>query len=142
MAPSVLIVENEPVLRMLLVEMLEESGLEVVAVASVAEAREILAFDAERFDVVVTDLLMPDESGLDLCRTLRSAHFPRPILAISGDRLQLDDAFEAGATGCLSKPFNIDELLRAIQLAVVCQAGHGNSYGAERSPLKPASHPA
>jgi CheY-like chemotaxis protein len=142
MSSSVLIVENEPAVRALLAEILEENGFEVVAVASVAAARGMLAPDTEHFDVVVTDLIMPGESGLELCRTLRSAHFLRPVLAISGDLLQLDDALGAGATACLPKPFSTDDLLNAIQRATCHEIGPSGFYGLEGSPLMPGVYPA
>jgi DNA-binding response OmpR family regulator len=90
-----------------------------------------------REDVLVTDLIMPGENGLDLCRTLRSAHFVRPILAISGDPLQLDDALGAGATACLPKPFTIDDFLNAIRRATSHEVGQSGCYGLEGSPLMP-----
>jgi CheY-like chemotaxis protein len=129
MAPSILLVEDEEAVRSVLVEIFEESGLEVVAVASGRAARSILALDGGRFDLVMTDVVMPGESGLDLCRTLRADQFSPPIVVIRGDQALLDFAQDAGATVCLAKPFTIDGILAAIDRGLGHETVSGEPAG-------------
>jgi CheY-like chemotaxis protein len=76
--------------------------------------------DALRFDVVVTDIFMPEEDGIELIQNLRRQRSDLPIVAFSGggshhdlSALQVAAAFGAGVV--LQKPFSGDELVTAIR---------------------------
>ena len=114
-----LVIDDEPDVRDLLAEMLEAAGFEVVAPATSSLALKEIA--GRRFDVVVTDVLMPDVDGIEVIRAARKANPGCRVVAISGgsDRLpapvglRLTEAF--GADAVLYKPFARKELLAAIE---------------------------
>lgn len=104
-----LIVDDHEPTRTVLSRLLTRSGHHVSATASIQEARE--AFAAELFDVVISDLGLPDGSGLDLMRELKQQ---RPIagIALSGYGMEDDlrQTRDAGFFAHLVKPVNIEQL--------------------------------
>lgn len=75
------------------------------------------AVDEQRFDVIVLDVMLPDGSGVDLCRTLRSRGVTTPIFLLTA-RGQVRDrvaGLDAGADDYLPKPFAISELLARVR---------------------------
>lgn len=93
---------------------LEAEGYRVSATDTVLEARKLLA--AGPPDLAVLDILLPDGSGLDLCRELRSVT-PVPVLFLTGlgDRKQVVDGLRAGGDGYLTKPCHLDELVARVE---------------------------
>jgi DNA-binding response OmpR family regulator len=106
----VLLVEDSAPTRDLLERSLGEAGIELVTAARLATGlRHALG---EVFDVIVLDLMLPDGSGLDLCRALRSQGVTTPILCLTA-RAEVADRVEgldAGADDYLRKPFALAEL--------------------------------
>ena len=87
-------------------------GHEIAEAATAEEALSRVA--AERFDVVIVDLILPHFGGLRLCRKLKeSAAAPR-VIVMSGDEGLRDQAKEAGADAFLAKPFTRDDLAALI----------------------------
>src|SRR5438093_11960504 len=78
----ILVVEDEDYIRTLVEAMLRKVGYDVVLAGSGKEAVELC--QEKTFDLVITDLSMPDMDGLELIRSLRRSHGDLPILAISG----------------------------------------------------------
>ena len=70
MARTILVVDDEPTLRETLVEALEADGFRVVAAADGREA--LVTFRAERPDLVLLDLMLPELSGIEVCRIIRA----------------------------------------------------------------------
>lgn len=105
-AATVLLAEDDPDIRDLFAMALESAGASVVAVSNGGEALEALR-DAG-FDLLVTDMWMPDVSGLDLCKALRAdpATATLPILMLSayGRMRGREEAMMVGATEYLTKP--------------------------------------
>ncbi|MBW8754788.1 MAG: response regulator [Sphingomonadales bacterium] len=106
-AVRILLVDDEEMVRHSTAEMLREIGYTVIEAPSVAVARQILR-TSDRFDVVLTDYLMPDETGADLVSEVR-AHFPdMPIMLLTG---YADGATDVDPTiPRLIKPFRLAEL--------------------------------
>jgi two-component system, OmpR family, phosphate regulon response regulator OmpR len=115
--PHLLVVDDDPRLRELLRRYLSESGFRVTAAADAEEARGALASFA--FDLVVLDVMMPGESGLDLTRALRAEGQPRrlPILLLTAKAEPEDrvNGLEQGADDFLAKPFEPRELVLRIR---------------------------
>jgi len=111
----VLLVEDSAPTRDLLERSLGEAGIELVTAARLATGlRHALA---GVFDVIVLDLMLPDGSGLDLCRALRAQGVTTPILCLTArgevaDRVQ---GLDAGADDYLRKPFALAELQARIR---------------------------
>lgn len=111
--PHILVVDDDTRLRDLLRRYLVENGFLVTAAKDAAEARAHLA--AFEVDLIVLDVMMPGESGLELTRSLRATKSV-PILLLTA-RGEPDDriaGLEAGADDYLAKPFEPRELLLRI----------------------------
>jgi two-component system KDP operon response regulator KdpE len=127
-APTVLVIEDEPQMRRFLRSALEGNGYRVVEVGT---AREGLAQAAGRNpDVILLDLGLPDADGLDVTRRLRE-WAATPVIVISARGMETDKvgALDAGADDYLTKPFGVGELLARIRVAL---------RHASRSPDEPA----
>jgi len=110
----ILAVDDDPVFRDLLVEMLRMHGEEEVTwVGSGDEALDILSNSVGGFDCLLFDIQMPRMSGVELCRHAREMDRYRqtPIVMITSmkDRGYIDDAFAAGATDYVTKPLDATE---------------------------------
>lgn len=114
----IVVADDDEIIRQLLLRALPKMGFEVITVADGRLARERLA--NETFDVLVTDIGMPEVGGMELIRWTRATCPEVRIIAITGlDTPELVTAcLELGATRCLTKPFSIDALVRAIDLVV------------------------
>jgi len=117
--PKVLIVDDDEESRQLLSEVLEANGYGVGAVADGLAARETLSRDVE-YRIVIADLHMPNESGLDLLRNLQKEKSCHDIILmssfISGNERQM--AEDLGARALLEKPFRLSELLQVVSQLV------------------------
>ena len=122
MNAHLLIVEDDSEMRNLLRKVLEKEGYRVSVAADGHEAVASISRDA--FDLVVTDMLMPDDGGLELLRTIRGSHPTLPVIIITafGDWGSYSRALELGAAAFISKPLKLAELIAAIQTAL---AGRG-----------------
>jgi DNA-binding NtrC family response regulator len=108
--PRVLLVEDDAGLSEVMADELEARGLEVTLAPTVAAARERIA--EGEFDVAVTDLMLPDGSGLDVLRSLREVDAPTQSIMLTG-YATLATALEAmklGAYDYLTKPTRLDEI--------------------------------
>jgi DNA-binding response OmpR family regulator len=113
MARTILVVDDEPTLRETVAEALELDGLSVV---TAADGREALArFRADRPDLVVLDLMLPQLSGIEICRILR-AESDVPILMLTAKDSELDKVvgLEVGADDYVTKPFSLRELVARV----------------------------
>lgn len=106
----ILIVDDDDRLRSLLKKFLHDQGFMVTAVGDVPEARRKMAWFA--FDVMVLDVMMPGESGLDLLASLPAENRP-PVLMLSamGEAEDRIKGLEIGADDYLAKPFEPKELV-------------------------------
>lgn len=123
--PLVLAVDDDPVQRALLHAVLQRAGFDVVLASDGDEATS-LAVDL-RPDVIVTDALMPQTSGLELISRLQSrlgnARVPTIVVSGTSDVATRLDAFEIGADDFLAKPYDPAELVARIN-AQLRVAGH------------------
>jgi cyclic di-GMP phosphodiesterase len=115
---KVLVIDDEAVVREVIVAMLAGSGYEVVCAATAAEALEL--FSDESIRVVITDIFMPDGSGLELLETMRIRRPNLPIVLVTGatTRDDLSEALARGADGFVAKPFTQTELELALAKAL------------------------
>lgn len=132
----ILVVDDEPRIREVVQYALEREGCRVHMAATALEAESLL--EREPIDLVVLDVMLPDSSGLDLCRRLRAAHHT-PVLFLSarGEEIDRVIGLEVGADDYLGKPFGTRELVARIK-AVLRRAGPGAAavLGAAASPLE------
>ena len=120
MKPSlrVVVAEDEALIRLDLVEMLTEAGYEVVGQAGDGEAA-IEITEKEKPDLVVMDVKMPKLDGISAAERIANQRIaPVVILTAFYQRDLVERARDAGAMAYLTKPFTIDDLMPAIELAV------------------------
>ena len=128
-APHILVVDDDREIRDLLARFLERQRYRVTAVRDAREARR--AWPHGHYQLVVLDLMLPGESGLDFARWLRSqSDVPIVMLTAMGEETDRIIGLELGADDYLAKPFNPRELLARIR-AVLRRAGDGPTKPAE-----------
>jgi two-component system OmpR family response regulator len=122
--PHILVVDDDQEIRRLLSRYLSDQGYRVSSAGSRRECDERLA--TEKFDLMVLDVLLPDGSGLDLCRQLRRAEKPLPVILVTALKEDVDRiiGLEIGADDYIGKPFNPRELLARIR-AVLRRSASG-----------------
>lgn len=111
---SILLVDDEPLITDSLSYSLQREGFEVRSVTDGAGALEAIEdFDP---DLIVLDLMLPDISGLEVCRRLRS-HSSTPVIMLTARGEEIDRVLglEVGADDYLAKPFSFRELLARIR---------------------------
>lgn len=115
----ILLAEDECVTRESARISLEKQGFHVVAVEDGLKALELAS--SQPFDVVLMDIKLPGLSGLEVARLLRSRQAPAartPIIAVTAFRLsELPELERCGFTAHLEKPFEHDDLIRAVKSA-------------------------
>lgn len=122
MSARILVVDDERQLRLTLKRSLEGYGYAVREAEDGASG--LTAFDAFKPDVVLLDLVLPDMSGVDVCRELRLSHrTPIILLSVVGDEQTKIAALDEGADDYLTKPFSAGELLARIRVALRHSAG-------------------
>lgn len=118
--PVVLLIDDDPMMRMLAVEALGSSGFDVIEAGCGEEALELFASSAP--DVVLLDVVMPGRDGYSVCADLRAMPlgFGIPILMMTGleDVPSIDRAYEAGATDFVTKPVNYALLAHRLRYLV------------------------
>jgi two-component system, OmpR family, KDP operon response regulator KdpE len=115
--PTVLVVEDEPPIRRFLRTSLGASGYRVVEAEDAAGASRLLA--AEKPDLVILDLGLPDKSGIEVIGEIRrSSTVPIVVLSARHDERSKVEALDLGADDYVSKPFAIDELMARLRAAL------------------------
>jgi two-component system, NtrC family, nitrogen regulation response regulator GlnG len=120
---KILLVDDDPSIRLVVTEALKREGHEVRTAATVAEQVAML----ERFvpDVLITDVMLPDGNGLDLVPTILAKRPDLPVIVLSAQNTLTTAvrATEQGAFEYLPKPFDLDELCRAVRDGLA-RSGH------------------
>ena len=109
---SILVVDDEPVVRALLRAALAPAGSRVVEAVDGSEALEVAW--REQPDVVLLDVGLPKLSGLDVCRALKTNPAAPRVLLITGNA-EIERIDDCGADGVVTKPFHPAELLELVQ---------------------------
>ena len=113
--PKVLIVDDDPTLRLLWRVNLELEGYRVVEARNVAEAEE--AFTSGDVELVLLDIHIGADDGVELMRSLRKRGLPAAVVLFTGSA-QLDRDTRAEADGVVPKPFQLDELLGVVRTLI------------------------
>lgn len=125
---SILIVDDSPDQQALLRSILGKAGhADVLSADSARDAARVLNLDgesaAEKIDLILMDVLMPEQDGVETCRQIkRCAHLediPVIMVTAKSDLSNLKDAFAAGAMDFISKPVNSIELLARVSSALL-----------------------
>jgi diguanylate cyclase (GGDEF)-like protein len=117
-SPVILIVDDEPVNRLILESSLQKNGYQTVSAASGEEC--LVAAETQSPDLILLDILMPGLSGFDTCQRLKSQprtkNIPVIFLSTLNDADQKTKGFESGGVDYLGKPFDTGELLARVRL--------------------------
>ena len=138
---SVLVVDDEPDLRTLYELTLLREGYEVVSAADLTQARESLA--QQRFDVLITDMRLPDGLGLELLRELGAAQRSEKSIVITayGSAENAVEALKSGAFDYLTKPVDLKQFRAAVTAALQSQRHPPATRPAGDAPLRAAPPP-
>jgi CheY-like chemotaxis protein len=111
----VLIVEDEPMVRMLTVDMLDVLGWTALEAGAAAEALRLVEREKAQFDVVLVDLGLPDRRGEELVRELWRLRPGIPVIVTTGrGEDDLDADLRDGAVTFLGKPYQLSDLESAL----------------------------
>lgn len=127
----ILVVEDEPILRMALVDALRSEGFEVLEAADGKRGLSLAL--REDPDAVLLDLMLPVLDGFGVLRALREDRLAAPVLILSARGTELDRirGFEYGADDYVVKPFSMAELLLRLRAALARRAGATPGVAAE-----------
>lgn len=111
---SLLVVDDEKLVRWSIQETMGREHFKVVSASDGTDAIEKI--HQERFDVIITDLVMPGRNGIDVARQAKKLHPDTKVIMITayGSTLDKEEARNAGVSFFLDKPFQVDEVKRAV----------------------------
>jgi CheY-like chemotaxis protein len=114
MIAKILIVDDEQFVRDLLEKVLRRRGHEVVATSDADQA--LATLEKSKFDLLLTDVVMPGMDGFDLLRRVKSAYPDIKVIVLTGyaRKQSISDFLLYGADDYLSKPFQVHELVAAV----------------------------
>jgi two-component system copper resistance phosphate regulon response regulator CusR len=113
---SILVVEDESLIRHLVVDTLTDEGHSVLSAASGEDALDRLD-GQQNPDLLIVDLRMPGMSGQEFVRRQRECGDSIPVVVLSGSSEAKQVGQELGAVAVIHKPFDLDELIRVVQRA-------------------------
>ncbi len=120
---SILVVDDEPLVRDLLVQFLSLRGYRVRGANGRAEALAMIAESQPH--LILLDLLMPVISGVELLQELRHRDYPGGVIVMTASQNEelLEEAWALEPQEVLTKPIDLDRLLVVVQLVLVCREG-------------------
>lgn len=131
MSQKILLIEDEPDIRKTLEYNLSREGFDVVCASSLSEGKNYI--NTNQFSLILLDLMLPDGSGLDLCRELKTDSdkklTPIIILTAKDDEVDKVVGFELGADDYVTKPFSVRELI--LRVKAVLKRGNAKSENLE-----------
>ena len=112
---KILIAEDDPNIRIGLIDTLESEGYLVISSENGKIALD--EHNKQSFDLIILDVMMPEVSGYDVCRTIRKSDEQTPIIMLTAKGEEIDKVvgLELGADDYVTKPFGIRELLARIE---------------------------
>jgi len=113
--PRILVVDDEPEVLEVMVDMLEQEGYSTRSTSDSREASQLL--EETPFDVIVSDIVMPHLSGLQLLEIARRQNPDVQVVLVTGYATNelAREALERGASGFIEKPFRIEQLLATLR---------------------------
>lgn len=118
---QILIIDDEPQIRLLLKKMFEREGFNVILASDGNEG--VSSFKKNRIDLVITDIIMPEKEGIEIIQEIKNESPDTPIIAISGGGKNSPDTYLniakfLGAHKVFEKPVEKKELLNAVKAAL------------------------
>jgi two-component system response regulator MprA len=124
---KILVVDDDPLIRKLLIDLLTHDGYEVDAAEDPQAALKLLL--RHRYSLLMTDLELPRTSGLELIHEVRGRGLRLPILVVSGNQEAILKAAvqDLGRAECILKPFGIDAIRAAVARLLAPQPGRSGT---------------
>ncbi|MBI5026796.1 MAG: response regulator [Nitrospirae bacterium] len=115
---KILVVDDEKLIRWSLGKALQTAGYDVDAATNGDEALQMM--EKFRYDIVVTDLRMPGLTGIELLKKIKEKGSVPPVIFVSAylSNKVIDDAIQSGAFKCVSKPFQMENILHVVREAL------------------------
>ena len=125
-----LVIDDDPIIRKLLHKTFAPEGFEVLLTENISSG--IAACEANRPDIVLLDVNLPDGNGIDCCRVLKSRPNVKhiPVIMMTGEAVDVDhrvDGLESGAEDYVTKPFLPKEVLARVKGILKSNIGPGQS---------------
>ena len=135
MKKKVLVVEDDPHIRLGLADALKGEGYEVIEISNGSEVLPLLK--QQRPDLMILDVMLPGKSGFEICREARSARCDLPILMLTAKGQEIDKVLglELGADDYVTKPFGVRELLARVH-ALLRRSGAAAADSAPSTPSR------
>jgi urea transport system substrate-binding protein len=134
MGLRILVVEDEPTILDLVAQLLVEEGHQVTRAANGADGLDAVSA-GPAFDLVVLDMWMPVVNGWQFAAALGERGVEVPLLVMTAASEARARAIDVGAVGFIGKPFDVDQLVRAVRTAVPSSDGE---RGGNTAPIRPA----
>lgn len=115
MACRVLVVDDSKFMRMMLGEMLESAGCEVIEADNGFDA--VTLYEEQHPDLVTLDILMPDLDGIETLQRLNAVHEHVKVIMVTALGMEdyLERAMANGAQGCIIKPFSQEQVTEVVE---------------------------
>lgn len=114
---KVVVIDDEPFILMMIEDKLRRAGIDVVALRESVDAVDVIR--KEKPDLVLMDWMMPEISGLEVCKSLKADHelkdIPIFMLSAKGQEEDIKRGLESGVAKYLTKPFSPKALLEIVQ---------------------------
>ena len=136
MKTKILIVEDDPHILLGLEEVLKSDGFDVAVCARGDQAIDAVA--KHKPALIVLDIMLPGQSGYDVCRQVRAKKLTTPILMLTAKSQELDKVvgLDLGADDYVTKPFGVRELLARIHALLRRAPGSGSSKDETQTPFQ------
>jgi CheY-like chemotaxis protein len=145
--PRILIAEDDPEMRRLLVQSLRREGFETAECSDGWELLDhlgnpVFSGSQDDFDLIVSDIRMPGVTGLEILEGIHETEWYVPMILITAfgsDQIHRE-AEELGAAGIFDKPFDIEELISRIREILVLDSDLGHNWEPKRLRMEPLEH--
>ncbi|OGF44755.1 MAG: hypothetical protein A2536_09415 [Candidatus Firestonebacteria bacterium RIFOXYD2_FULL_39_29] len=115
---KILVIDDEAGIRILLFEQLSSAGYEVVTASDGDEGIEKI--NNQYFDMVISDLMMPKVSGIEVMKTLKKSNTKTKMMIMSGAGIEyVKEKMKEGIFDVIAKPFDLDKMLTMIDTALL-----------------------
>jgi DNA-binding response OmpR family regulator len=121
---TIVVADSEPAIAELLTELLTDAGYRVRRACTGAEAVDLILTDPP--DMALLDLWHGGMSGLDVLRAVHRQGSAVPVVIMTTDLQQVQQLEAQGATACLHKPFEVEEVLRCVERSLQQRHGMAN----------------
>lgn len=115
---TILLVEDEPFVLQSTFEILKSAGYRVLKAANAEEARTTFRCHGDEVQLLLTDVILPDQNGQDLAADLRVSNPALRVIFVSGYPQKVSKELMQGGVFYMAKPFSAESLLRKVWLAM------------------------